>query len=58
MSRAILRPACLTAVAPTPCRTTTLKSCRRQLEEDLGLEKDALKPFKDLIIKGIDEVGG
>lgn len=34
----------------------TLKSCRRQLEEDLGLEKDALKEQKELIGQLIDQV--
>lgn len=34
----------------------TLKKCRRQLEDDLGLEQDALKPYKDLLSKLIDKV--
>ena len=36
--------------------TMTLKAVRRQLEHDLGLNKDGLKPFKDTISAGIDEV--
>ena len=34
----------------------TLKSCRQTLEEDMGLESGALKPFKQLLSDNIDKV--
>ena len=36
----------------------TLKMLREQLEGDLGLEKGALKPHKELISRLIDKAGG
>lgn len=44
-------PACLN------CRSMSLKSCRQTLEEDMGLEKGALKPYKALLSAQIDKVG-
>lgn len=36
--------------------TMTLKSCRKTLEEDMGLQAGELKPFKDLLGSLIDRV--
>jgi hypothetical protein len=41
-----------------PCSTMSLKSCRQKLEEDMGLESGALKPFKQLLSDNIDKVPG
>lgn len=38
------------------CRTVTLKKLRADLEQDLGLGKDALKPHKSTIAGFVDEV--
>lgn len=36
----------------------SLKSCRVTLEQDMGLNTGALKPFKDLLSRLIDSVSG
>jgi hypothetical protein len=41
----------------TSCSSMTLKILRKHLEEDLGLEADALKPFKKMIGDYVDTVG-
>lgn len=38
-------------------RTMTLASVRRYLEEEMGLEKGTLDPFKKFIKDEIDKVG-
>ena len=55
-----LAPGAGSAVVHLSCAslrsTTTLKSLRKQLEGDLGLEPDALKPHKHLLSDLIDQV--
>ena len=46
-------PTCLVLAA---CSTMSLKSCRQKLEDDMGLESGALKPFKQLLSDNIDKV--
>ena len=40
-----------------PCSTMSLKAVRVTLEQDLGVEQGALKPFKDYLAGLIDKVG-
>ena len=39
------------------CRSISLKPCRQELEKDLKLDPDGLKPFKHLLSELIDQAG-